>query len=417
MNFIWGKLPFVGDRGLQTHSDMVWPDGERSELYTWITKSLPPHATVVTSMPLSAELRLNTPVRLTIHPQFEAKHLRDRVQELYEFYMCTPPERVASSMAKYNASYIVLEYKRCDFSPFLLDKHPEFNCGKGDHSWSELFCPAAHVSPHFDLLFANAGYAVFKRREKPRSNFVSADLQDLKTWEKMLNRCLKDDPDECPGRIAELAVVFGSKLRQPRVSETLFDWADLHGEHDAVVQFIIGHHWDYNLNNPATAGRYYEKAQAANPNSPLIFREYLMFLELVKKDNNKVRQLLSSRRSSSASLPSVLDLKSVTLACEAAVTAKDLLSDYQWSSQLWDFSKREAPGHRCVKTNWPLFNNHEAMEVTLGQWGLFRNIFWEHSLQAELASMAQIGVRFEKYQPSLHNFSLQASFSARRKSS
>ena len=59
--------------------------------FSWIFKALsssrtprrhvPEQEIVLAAMPLSAELRRATKLRLAIHPQFEAQHLRERVQE------------------------------------------------------------------------------------------------------------------------------------------------------------------------------------------------------------------------------------------------------------------------------------------------------------------------------------------------
>lgn len=411
--FLAGLLPFMEERGLNSHAELQWMDGERAELYEWVTRNLLAVSTVVTSMPLSAELRLNSPVRIVVHPQFEAKHLRDRVQELYEFYMCTPPERLVASMRKYNATYIVLEYKRCDFSPFLLDNHPEFNCQKGERPWHDLFCPAAHVSPHFDLLFANAGFAVFKLQDASAAGRrAAASIDQAGAWGAMLQRCLAESPGACPSRIAELGVVFDSKLGQRQVARLLLDWADAHGKDDAMVQFIIGNHLDYNLQQESKAAARYRRAYELAPNSGIIGREYLMWLDVVAKDNRSTEAMLRPRRHSRGDRKSLLEVGSVAFACEAAVSAKDLFRDWEWAEDLWNFAVRESIGHRCVKTNWPLFNNMENMEDTLGAWGIFANIFWHRRRRSELAAFSQIGVRFEPPRPTW-NFTLAAAFGAR----
>mmetsp|Transcript_153674 Transcript_153674/g.492626 ORF Transcript_153674/g.492626 Transcript_153674/m.492626 type:complete len:992 (-) Transcript_153674:69-3044(-) len=410
--FLARCLPFLG-RGTGTHQEMFWSDGERAELYAWVTRRLPPDTTVVTSMPLSAELRLNTPVRLVIHPQFEAKHLRARVQELYEFYMCTPPERLASSMRKYRASYIVLEYKRCDFSPFILDERKEFNCAKGERPWKELFCPAAHVSPHFKLLFANAGYAVFELQDRVSTAGRAKAIEDIGSWKDMLDRCMSEDPDLCLSRVAELAVMFGSKIGQPQISQAMLQWAEERGTYDAMVQYIVGYHYDYNLKRDGDAAKRYKKAHQLAPNSGIITREYLMWLDLVAKDNRSIEALMRPRRFSKGTRKSFLDVGSVAVACEASVSARDLFRDQDWAEDLWNFAVEESIGHRCVKTNWPIFNKGAAFDDSIGQWGIFANIFLHRRMRSELSSMASIGVRFEHPRPAW-DFGLAASFAARR---
>ncbi|CAJ1376933.1 unnamed protein product, partial [Effrenium voratum] len=123
--FLCSKLPFIENRHASIHADKAWPDGDRGEFFNWMTRHVPKEEIVLAAMTLSAELRLATPLKLAIHPQFEAQHLRDRVQELYQFYQCTPPASFAKTMKKYRSRYLVLEFKRCSFGPFLLDKYPE----------------------------------------------------------------------------------------------------------------------------------------------------------------------------------------------------------------------------------------------------------------------------------------------------
>lgn len=80
-------------------------------------RHIPEQEIVLAAMPLSAELRRATKLRLAIHPQFEAQHLRDRVQELYQFYQCTEPGSFVETMKKYQSKYLVLEFKRCRSLP------------------------------------------------------------------------------------------------------------------------------------------------------------------------------------------------------------------------------------------------------------------------------------------------------------
>ncbi|CAJ1383782.1 unnamed protein product, partial [Effrenium voratum] len=164
--FLCSKLPFIENRHASIHADKAWPDGDRGEFFNWMTRHVPKEEIVLAAMTLSAELRLATPLKLAIHPQFEAQHLRDRVQELYQFYQCTPPASFAKTMKKYRSRYLVLEFKRCSFGPFLLDKYPEVNCKEGDRPWQDLFCPRALASPLFELQWANAEFAVLRLRGK-----------------------------------------------------------------------------------------------------------------------------------------------------------------------------------------------------------------------------------------------------------
>jgi len=391
-------LPFTEGTAGVTYKDMHWPAGEMGELFDWMGQRLPANSTIISSMPLSAELRLSTPFKVVIHPQFEKQSLRDRVQELYQFYQCTSPESYVSTMQKYGAAYLILEYKRCDFSPFVLDKYPKLNCAKGQKPWQELFCPRAHVSPSFKLLFANAGFGLFRVRDvvdapsKPKRR----SMDDIKVWKPMLDRCIKTEPEVCGGRIAEMASMFHEKLGQQQLGKTLLQWVDENAPHDGVAQYLIGRHYDYVLNRPQDAKKYYEKAYELVPNNPVIVREYLMWLDVAQQDNRSLEALMRPRRYSNGDRLSLVELGDASLACEASVPAMELFRDFDWAQDLWKVALREGASSDCVKNNWLLQNNGKKMEETLGPWGFFLNIFWHQVMKSHMVSAASTGVRWAK---------------------
>eukprot|EP00930_Biecheleria_cincta_P085801 TRINITY_DN75165_c0_g1_i1.p1 TRINITY_DN75165_c0_g1~~TRINITY_DN75165_c0_g1_i1.p1 ORF type:complete len:709 (-),score=113.73 TRINITY_DN75165_c0_g1_i1:18-2045(-) len=382
------KLPFLPGSAEKMHGDKSWPDGDRGEFFNWMVKNIPEDEIIIASMVLSAELRLTTPLRVVIHPQFEAQHLRDRVQELYQFYQCTTPASFAKTMRKYNSSYIILEFKRCNFGPFLLDEYPKVNCKEGERPWKDLFCPRALASPLFEKLFANAEFAVLRllpKNEVPKGA-QAGNVEDLSIWQPMLQRCLKEEPEACASRTADLAAAF-RKLGQPKVAQMLLNWAEQHGSTDAAFQFIMGHRLDYDLEQSDKAGEYYRRAHELEPNNPVFLREYVMWLDLVAHDNQTLYNILGPRRYTHGKRLSLLDMGSANLACEASVTARELFQDTDWSQELWSFAKDEAPCDTCVSNNWPLLSqNKTGMKEDLGEWALFLNVFWHRKVKSTLVS-------------------------------
>lgn len=389
--FLSSKMPFIEQRYTSIHADKGWPDGDRGEFFNWMSLNIPEKEIVLAAMPLSAELRRATPsLRIAIHPQFEAQHLRDRVQELYQFYQCTSPASFAKTMKKFQSRFLILEFKRCSFGPFLLDRYPEVNCKEGEHPWHYLFCPRALASPLFELLWANAEFAVLRLRhdEEVPQTAKSGNVEDLKTWEPMLQRCQEEERRECSARVADLALAF-RKMGQSQVSKMLLRWAETHGDEDGAFQYIMGHHLDYDLQQSEKAGAYYRKAVELEPNNPVFVKEYLMWLEIVAKDQRSLVRLLGPRRTATGAKLALTDLGDAALACEASVTAKELFRDPDWSQELWEYALENGKCNQCVDNNWALYSpNEKSMRQDVGDWQLFLNVFWHRSMRSSMLSIA-----------------------------
>ncbi|CAE7656161.1 PFK5, partial [Symbiodinium pilosum] len=384
--FLAYKLPFIENRHTSIHADKSWPDGDRGEFFNWLVQHVPKDEIILAAMPLSAELRLTTPLRVAIHPQFEAQHLRDRVQELYQWYQCTPPASFAKTMQKYGSQYVILEFKRCSFGPFLLDRYPEVNCKEGERPWHDLFCPRALASPLFELLWANAEFALLRlrRREEVPKSAKAGSVEDIQTWEPMLRRCLAEEPAHCAARAADLALSF-RKMGQGKVSRTLFQWAEQHGSEDAAFQYIRGHHLDYDLQESERAGPYYRRAYELDSNNPVFLKEYLMWLELVAKDNRSLVELLGPHRLPRQARKTIQELGDPALACEASITTRELLQDHDWSRELWEYALEHGVCNQCVENNWALHApSGRKMRDDVGDWQLFLNAFWHRAMRSTL---------------------------------
>jgi hypothetical protein len=393
--FVVSLMPFLPGAEFSHHREMTWGEAETGELVDWMNRRLPASSVVLTSMPLSAELRLHSPFRVVIHPQFESRSLRDRVQDAYVFYQCTPPDQFVKVARTYGSTHFIVEYKRCDFSPFMLDNRPELNCKKGEQPWEKLFCPRAHGSAHFEMLFVNSGFGLFRIRDAPTSG-GDTPIASMKTWRPMLKRCMQEEPKVCPSRIAELAVMFLTKLsQQPKLGEALLSWVKENGANDGHSQYVIGRYYDQDRDQLKDAEPYYRRALALEPNNPLIIREYLMFFDVAMRDNRSLEALMRPRRWTRPDGPlSLLDLGNSNLACEASVTAQELFRDHDWSEALWNLALEKGAASDCVKNNWQL-RSGKIMIEDIGAWAMFRNIFLHHKLRSHLSSNANAGVRWQ----------------------
>jgi len=400
------KMPFLGERSDAVHQESFWHEAETGELCDWMNRHEPAKVTIMTSMSLAGQMRAVTPFRFVIHPQFESLSLRERVQETYKFYQCTDPGEFLSTMQKFGATVFIIEYKRCDFSPFVLDQFPEVNCDREAKApfvraaeWKELFCVRLHTSPYFKMVFGNAGYGVFHIRKRAAVDKAlkptAASIEHIAAWRPMLERCLREDPEVCGGRIAELASVFHEKLKQPKVANVLFSWVRDATPNDGIAQYMLGRHMDYQVKRPADATKHYRRAYELVPNNAFIVREYLMWLDVELNDNRTLERLLRTRRFTDGGRLSLLDLQDASLACEASVAALELLRDFDWAMDLWTFATTEGAASSCVENNWPIFSGGRKMKEDVGEWGMFRNVFLMLRLRSHLSTTQLTPVRWQ----------------------
>lgn len=258
-----------------------------------------------------------------------------------------------------------------------------------------------HTSMHFRMIFANSGYAIFQMRKNATDKVIpprAHAIEDPAVWKPMLNRCQRDEPEACGPLIADLATMWYTRHKNPAISEFLFRWAEQAQPASGQTQYIIAHYYDYDLNKPQDAERYYKRAYELSPNNPLIVREYLLYQDLVKKDNRTVYNIMRTRKFREGNQLSILDLRDAALACEASVSALQLMRDRDYADDLWDMARAEGAGNQCVKNNWPIFSpNFKPMAEDLTRWGLFKNVFWQQAMRSHLSSATGgAGVRFQR---------------------
>lgn len=373
--WVLGLLPCAGDEegACGQMSEKKANDGDLADMMEWMNQHLPLNLSILASMNLAGTMRTFVRHPMIIHPQFESENLRKRVQRAYEMYHCATEESFAQTMLSLEAKVVIFEYARCFFTPYTLDDRRK-NCVKGKHEAEDQLCLKLHVSQgRFKLLFANGGYAVFRLLNTSAGKalqpaVVSKALDDPETWTSYVNRCAAQQGTACGPRLMEAAAVWFHGLHRPAVAQVLRRFALEKFPQDGIVQYYTARYLDYDAKRSREAGVHYEAAAKALPNNPFALREYLMWLDLVAKDQRRLQELLQ-RRGQKPLLelqgPGVSDLW-----CEASASAKELgLGDL--SRQLWLGARGMAPLGTCVKNNWPLLEPGEGYEDHFHMWARF----------------------------------------------
>uniref|UniRef100_A0A1I8AP06 Peptidylglycine monooxygenase n=1 Tax=Steinernema glaseri TaxID=37863 RepID=A0A1I8AP06_9BILA len=97
----------------QMANEQEFYDPDTVALMEWIKTSTRPTATFTGSMQLLAGVKCCTGRRLTNHPHFEDRWLRERTQRLYQIYGRTPVADVHRMLKKEVSNYIILEDSIC----------------------------------------------------------------------------------------------------------------------------------------------------------------------------------------------------------------------------------------------------------------------------------------------------------------
>ncbi|XP_038077651.1 probable C-mannosyltransferase DPY19L3 isoform X2 [Patiria miniata] len=88
-------------------------DPDTVELMNWIREQTPKAAVFSGSMQLLAGVKLCTGRKLTNHPHYEDKELRERTLQLYQYYGRQPPNEVYDIHKAMGTDYIILEDSIC----------------------------------------------------------------------------------------------------------------------------------------------------------------------------------------------------------------------------------------------------------------------------------------------------------------
>merc|ERR1712176_1573825 len=101
----------------------------------------------------------------------------------------------------------------------------------------------------------------------------------------------------------------------------------------------------------------------------MVLKEYLMWLDMVAKDKQKLKALLERRTGKP-----LLELEGFgvsALLCEASVSAQEL-GLKSLSQSFWKRAEAIAPLSECIKTNWPLIRTDTTYENAHTPWAVFR---------------------------------------------
>ncbi|XP_072036179.1 protein C-mannosyl-transferase DPY19L3-like isoform X2 [Amphiura filiformis] len=92
---------------------MEFYDPDTVELMNWINQQTPKTAVFSGSMQLLAGVKLCTGRRLTNHPHYEDKELREMTRKVYQYYGRVGPEEVHAIHKEIGTNYIILEDSIC----------------------------------------------------------------------------------------------------------------------------------------------------------------------------------------------------------------------------------------------------------------------------------------------------------------
>ncbi|KAK0429083.1 hypothetical protein QR680_011180 [Steinernema hermaphroditum] len=167
----------------QMANEQEFYDPDTVELMEWIKTSTRPTATFTGSMQLLAGVKCCTGRRLTNHPHFEDRWLRERTQRLYQIYGRTPVADVHKTLKKELSNYIILEDSICltdstgcstnDLVDMANGHLPDsgkgaFLPGSLKPSAEERFCnrirnvESPEVKKYFAKVFENRTFRVYK---------------------------------------------------------------------------------------------------------------------------------------------------------------------------------------------------------------------------------------------------------------
>lgn len=418
---ICSMLPCAGpSEGLCSSWNDVKNDyGDLIDLMSWINEGFPARTPFLTSMNLAGTMRAFTDASLIVHPQFESENLRKRVQRAYELYHCGSEESLMETMQSLHAKFIIIEYGRCMFTPYTLDDRRK-NCNNKKHKFEDLLCVKLHAqSRFFKIAFMNGGYAAFQVRDKPlplpqgqdavkkkSPALVASMLERDDTWSEYLEECKRLQGKHCGPRLAEAASTWKSKLQRDKVASKLRHIARDHFPKDGLVAFTMGRYLDYEAEQPEKAYPYYEQAVKAHPNNPDILKDYIMYMDMIVKDQQKLREWLKPRQADRKGRKALLNLQgsgTAELLCEASVSAVNLGME-KWGRKMWEKAVKEAPLSKCVGHNWQLMDTSRKYDDVYTLKAKAWWFFTEGRQTHDTMSAGGPGMRFNRHRS--QNFTL-----------
>uniref|UniRef100_A0A1I8JBA3 C-mannosyltransferase DPY19L3 n=2 Tax=Macrostomum lignano TaxID=282301 RepID=A0A1I8JBA3_9PLAT len=88
-------------------------DPDTVQLMEWISSATPPDAAFTGSMQLLAGVKCCTGRRITNHPHYEDRALREKTRQLYQIYGRKPPHEVHRILRSHGSDFIILEDSIC----------------------------------------------------------------------------------------------------------------------------------------------------------------------------------------------------------------------------------------------------------------------------------------------------------------
>ena len=143
-------------------------DNYKQDVLRWMNGELPPESVILSNIGFAPEIVQNSSFSTVLHNHYEAKDIRDKTKEFYEC-MYKSENDLYNFAKKYGAEYLLYHWE------FLIDK--SVNSVRYQVDAMSLFrsavCYKLHFATdelkHFELLYQNEYYRVFKILKEGRS--------------------------------------------------------------------------------------------------------------------------------------------------------------------------------------------------------------------------------------------------------
>eukprot|EP00923_Selenidium_pygospionis_P039931 GHVN01069203.1.p1 GENE.GHVN01069203.1~~GHVN01069203.1.p1 ORF type:complete len:558 (+),score=79.52 GHVN01069203.1:893-2566(+) len=365
----------------------------KTDMVNWMLANLPKGTAVLCDMPTSGSLRSATRFKTVSHPQYEDVKIRKRTQFIYAASACPPIEEIWERLQReYNTTIFISSVFRCaaprNAKPDSVSvwdvaaaiDETRYRCEPGTGQF-DRFCWRLQLDPtHFDLLYRNGHYAVYRTRTTPTRqadqmisyrDFNGAQrVKDPTVWNNWFDKCKQHDPN-CGVNMCEWARQLIDLYGLKSVSEVVYNKAvELH-PNDSAVAHHFAEFLDYDANRPKDAGQYYRQSIAGDPTNIKYIMDFVMFLDAVEGREKSAAELAALLKEflalyDATKLNENDMFELVKAAAMLNVLSKDSrvpveIRKHNWEIQakeLWAQAKRQSIQHQAVNLHWNVFEGH-----------------------------------------------------------
>eukprot|EP00371_Babesia_bovis_P001431 XP_001610078.1 hypothetical protein [Babesia bovis T2Bo] len=206
----------------------LYNNRELKDLITWVNRFVEPGTPLLSDMPTSSALRAATKMRTVINPQYEHVSLRRKTHFFYTLGDCNDARWFGEKMREwYHTEIVVVPTKFCAIphtgGPYgvqlLLSLNPLGTCPPNT-SYARRLCNRLWAGdPHFEQLFSNERYLVFRYKGIIASDGdiswkVMHQLDHYKPW---IHKYAILDNELGPRQIASTAHALKAHFNSPVV--------------------------------------------------------------------------------------------------------------------------------------------------------------------------------------------------------